>query len=67
MIGERLRFIRRENKVRILEVASLLGISKTQYLKKERDEHKITAEEIQKLVDFYGVSASYFFTQEVAK
>ena len=67
MIGKRLKLIRQNKKKKVLEVAGVLGLSKSQYLKKESGKHKVTADEIQKLIIFYGVYANYFYVEKVAQ
>lgn len=49
------------------EVAEHLGISLTQYKRKENDQARFYADEIYKLSKLYRVPVSIFFTEKVSK
>lgn len=49
------------------EVANYLGLSLTQYKRKENNEARWYADEIYKLSKFYNVPISIFFTPEVSQ
>lgn len=49
------------------EVADYLGISLTQYKRKENDHARFYADEVHKLSKFYNVPITIFFNQKVSK
>lgn len=60
-IGSKLKELRKSKKIKIRELIALLGISRSQYFKKENNIHKTTLEELTQLKNFYGVDGNYFF------
>lgn len=65
---ERIKQLRKKNKLSQEEMANLLGMkSLYPYHRKERGEQSFTAEELHSIAKIFIVPVEYFFENEVAK
>lgn len=56
---EKLKDLREDHDLKQNDIAKLLNVTQTNYSKYEREERKITIEQLKILCEFYKVSADY--------
>lgn len=64
IVAERLKELRKEKSLTQQQVAEIIGVSRTAYLKYENDYLEIGIELLCKLADFYKVSLDYLAGRE---
>jgi len=63
-IGENLRKLRSDNKLTQKNLADILNVSRTTYVKYETDSIKLSFEKASKLADFFEVSTDYLLEKQ---
>ncbi len=63
-VGEKLLELRNEKELSQAQVANFLNITQAAYNRYEKGKRLISAEDICRLADFYGVSIDYIFGKE---
>lgn len=63
-IGENLRKLRSDNKLTQKNLADILNISRTTYVKYETDSIKLSFEKASKLADFFEVTTDYLLEKQ---
>lgn len=59
ILGERLRLLRKERRMRQIDMAELLGITQAHYQRVEKGKINIPTLTLCILADYYGVSTDY--------
>lgn len=59
MIGQRLRLLREEKKLKQLDIAKILGVSRTTYTQYETGKSEPDSEMLNKLADIFNTSVDY--------
>jgi transcriptional regulator with XRE-family HTH domain len=63
-IGENLRKLRSDNKLTQKNLADILNVSRTTYVKYETDSIKLSFEKASKLADFFEVTTDYLLEKQ---
>jgi transcriptional regulator with XRE-family HTH domain len=59
MIGQRLKLLREEKKLKQLDIAKILGVSRTTYTQYETGKSEPDLATVAKLADYFNVSVDY--------
>lgn len=59
ILGERLRLLRKERKLRQVDIAGLIDITQAHYQRVEKGKVNISAMTLCALADYFGVSTDY--------
>lgn len=63
LIGQRLKLLREEKGLKQLDIAKMLGVSRTTYTQYETGKSEPDLTTVAKLADFFGVSVDYLLNK----